>query len=130
MTLTSANQENLIMMLLKRMYQRYETYMIHVGREQARTVLLSRSDRVLSDLGFSRKLLESGIDAWPWEVPTEKLLKIDFESTQTNEKQAISELESLTDVELQDLGISRGGIRESVLEGRAGFEIDQERKVA
>ena len=41
-----------------------------VGRSRARRELLAQSDRVLSDAGFSRAALESGIAAWPWRVET------------------------------------------------------------
>lgn len=118
------------MLLLKRLFRSYENRMIRSGREHARTTLLSRSDRTLSDLGFSRVLLESGVDAWPWEAPEELPLKIDFSTLIKDEKQAIGELESLTDTELHDLGISRGAIPEAVKHGRPGFETDDERAAA
>ena len=41
------------------------------GRERARRHLLSCSDRVLADAGFSRELLRSGDRAWPWRVADE-----------------------------------------------------------
>ena len=117
-------------MLLKRMYRNYENYMVRAGRKRSRTILLSRDDRTLSDLGMSRYLIESGIDAWPWTAPSEESVKFDLEGVRATESQAMEELEALTDYELQDLGVSRGQIKESVLEGRPGFVIDRERKVA
>lgn len=118
------------MILFKRIYRNYESYMIRRGREEARTILLSRDDRTLSDLGFSRELLESGVEAWPWEAPQESPLKLNFSALIIREKHAIGELESLTDTELHDLGISRGSIPDAVKQGRPGFEIDQERNEA
>ncbi len=38
------------------------------GRRRARRTLLAKSDRLLADMGFSRELLEQGVDAWPWLV--------------------------------------------------------------
>jgi uncharacterized protein YjiS (DUF1127 family) len=118
------------MTLLKRFYRGYQKHMLRVGREQARTVLLSRSDRILSDLGFSRYLLESGIDAWPWEASQESMPASHLDSVLSSDKEAIKALQALSDIELQDLGISRGVIHHSVTQGRIGIEFDLERKVA
>ena len=41
------------------------------GRSRARRELLSQSDRVLADAGFSRAALQSGIAAWPWRAETD-----------------------------------------------------------
>ena len=41
------------------------------GRSRARRELLSQSDRVLADAGFSRLALHSGIAAWPWRAETD-----------------------------------------------------------
>ena len=38
------------------------------GRRRSRRELLATSDRQLADMGFSRKLLEQGVKAWPWRV--------------------------------------------------------------
>lgn len=118
------------MTLLKRFYRGYQKRMLSAGREQARTQLLSRPDRILSDLGFSRYLLESGVDAWPWAASTETSPEIVLDKLLASDEQAISELQTLTDMELKDLGITRGVISESVKQGRSGIEFDQERKVA
>lgn len=118
------------MTLLKRFYRGYQKRMLRAGREQARTLLLSRSDRILSDMGFSRYLLESGVDAWPWEASQETLPTSHLDSLLSSDKQAINALQALSDIELQDLGISRGVIHESVTQGRIGIEFELERKVA
>ena len=111
------------MKLFRRMLHNYENFMIRKGREEARHILLTRSDRALEDLGFSRYLLESGIDAWPWRDSAEA-----SDNSESQMQQAITELKALDDRDLQDLGISRGQIVESVEHGREG--IEQERKVA
>ena len=43
-----------------------------VGRERARRELLNLNDRYLADLGFSRELLEEGVQAWPWRISVEQ----------------------------------------------------------
>ena len=53
---------------LKTMAIRYNRYMTLVGRTRACEVLLASSDRMLDDAGFSRKLLEQGVEAWPWRA--------------------------------------------------------------
>ncbi|ASJ73628.1 DUF1127 domain-containing protein [Granulosicoccus antarcticus] len=42
-----------------------------VGRRRARRALLTKSDHMLADMGFSRELLEQGVKAWPWLVATD-----------------------------------------------------------
>lgn len=111
------------MNFFSRMLKGYENYMIRRGREEARHILLTRSDRALEDLGFSRHALETGIEEWPWRVPEELSPEL-----AADEQNAIAELQLLSDKELQDLGIARGRIIESVVLGREG--IEQERKVA
>ena len=43
------------------------------GRRRARRLLLSKTDRQLLDMGFSRELLEQGVKAWPWLSDTDSL---------------------------------------------------------
>ena len=48
---------------------------VHFGRVRLRNHLLGCSDHVLEDIGFSRHLLEQGVDAWPWRVTMETGLR-------------------------------------------------------
>lgn len=115
--------------LFKKFMVRYDSYMTLVGREKAREVLLNSSDRMLADAGFSRELLEVGVKAWPWRATTDENLP-PMELSHIGNRQVVGELESYTDKELSDLGVSRGTIQEAVLLGRDGIERDPERKVA
>ena len=72
------------------------------------------SDRQLEDLGFSRDLLNKGIKYWPWRE-TNNNQPDKMNAVEIN--QAISELSQMTDKELRDLGISRGGIQHAVAHG-------------
>ncbi len=113
------------MKLLRTIVKGYENYMIRKGREHARTLLLTRSDRALEDLGFSRYLLESGADAWPWHAAEETQSGLDVERLQ-----AIQQLQAVNSRDLQDLGITHGSITTSVVLGRPGIEREMDRKVA
>ena len=115
---------------LKSMAIRYNNYMTYVGRKRACEVLLQSSDRMLEDAGFSRELLQKGADAWPWQISdsTPELPPVQFDKLTIN--RAVQELESYSEQDLHDLGITRGTITESVLKGREGIERQEERKVA
>ena len=115
---------------LNSMATRYNDYMTFVGRKRACEVLLRSSDRLLEDAGFSRELLQKGVDAWPWRssdsAPELRPIQLD----KLTLKRAVHELKSYSDQDLHDLGITRGTITESVVNGREGIERQKERKVA
>jgi len=108
-----------------------EAYLTRNKRARACEILLASSDRTLADTGFSRELLEQGVDAWPWrndaagrsELPALRLHLM-------NQEKAIRELQKYTDKELSDLGISRGTIVSAVKHGRTGIEQDAHREAA
>ncbi len=116
------------MKVIKNLYSSFDNYLTRLGRSRVRDELLKSSDRILEDAGFSRALLESGVDAWPWHAATTETtvqsVKIDEKAT------AIQELESFSDRDLHDLGIARGSIIDAVMFGREGIEHDVERKAA
>ncbi len=115
---------------LKKLANAYERYMTYRGRDIAREYLLRCDDRMLADNGFSRELLVQGVDAWPWRTMAEQEHILRATIDQASRRQAMKNLDSMSDAELQDLGISRGTIEESVMSGRAGVERDQEMKAA
>lgn len=89
------------------------------GHGRVRAVLLSRGPQWCEAMGYSWSALQAGLSGWPWRK--------DSVENQTNEseiKQAVKELKSYNDLELRDLGISRGDIEDAVRFGRAGFEKD------
>jgi len=96
--------------------------MIRSGRSRARTELLRMNDRTLQDAGFSRPLLEAGLDAWPWRAEVDVApQRIDVSAIAL--LKAERELQSLSDRELDDLAIARIDIPRAVREGRVGVEL-------
>ena len=103
-----------------------------IERSRLRYNLLQLDARLLADAGFSRELVEAGVRAWPWrapEEPAEGLGSLHFgrKLTDADYRAAIAELQTYSDVELLDLGLSRGAITEAVRNGRPGFPEDQRR---
>ena len=101
-----------------------------IERSRLRQDLLQLDARLLADAGFSRALVEAGVHAWPWrtpEEPAEILGSVRFgrKPTEADYRAAIAELESYSDADLLDLGLSRGAIPEAVRNGRPGFPEDQ-----
>jgi uncharacterized protein YjiS (DUF1127 family) len=91
----------------------------YLNRRRDRKLLMRLDDRTLADINISRGLLDEGLKAWPWTVPTDENT-IRHESGRI--RRAIAELRSYSDAELADLGISRGTIVETVLHGRPGID--------
>lgn len=124
------------MKLFNNVLRGFNRYMTHLSRARVRELLLKSSDRMLADAGFSRELLESGVKAWPWHSPAPELAPLRFRqlgkvSADTDpHADAVHELQSISDKELSDLGISRGSIRQAVMYGRDDIENNRERKVA
>jgi hypothetical protein len=116
--------------VLKRMARGYELYMTYRGRVLAREYLLTCGDRMLADNGFSRELLEKGVRGWPWRIPVEPELTQCNKAELAAQSQAIADLDSLSDTELQDLGITRGTIEQAVVFGREGVQSDHQMKAA
>ncbi len=106
--------------LLKSLAKGYESYMIHVGRNRARSVLMMQDRRALEDMGISYHLLLKGTSAWPWrdDVVQATALNTTTKPNRRQEKRAIRELRSMSNAELRDMGISRGGIVDAVRHGR------------
>lgn len=115
---------------LKKIAKGYERYMTYRGRDIAREYLLRSDDRMLADNGFSRELLTQGVDAWPWRTMDEQEHVLRASIDQATKRQAMKDLNSMTDAELHDLGITRGNIEDSVKSGRPGVERDEALKVA
>ena len=104
-----------------------------VERSRLRHNLLQMDDHVLADIGYSRELLEAGLRAWPWRAPSDPAaglgrLNLAPRQPEIDYAAAVAELKSYSDTELQDLGLTRGGIEEAVHNGRPGFP--EERKAA
>ena len=108
---------------------------VHTGKVKARRQLLSMPDRQLTDFGVSRELLVEGVSAWPWRIESQRHyagegLTIMPAITQVAEparnkseiRQAVKELNSYSDRELAELGITRNSIKDAVQYGRPSVE--------
>ena len=102
----------------------YDNYMTRQGRVQAHRILSSQSDWTLNDLGVSRQLLNGGVKNWPWKITNDQPSRVEAsrESRRKIEARAIRELNSYSNKELHDLGITRGSIPEAVRNGRPESE--------
>src|SRR5262245_34961780 len=101
-----------------------------IERSRMRKDLLRLDARLLADAGYSRELLEAGIRAWPWRIPAEPaaslgLLGPSRSLTEADYRAAVAELESYSDADLLDLGLTRGAIPDAVRNGRPGFPGEQ-----
>ena len=99
-----------------------------IERSRLRHSLLQLDARLLADAGFSRALVEAGVRAWPWRAPEEPVgsLRLGRRPTESDYRAAIAELQSYSDTDLLDLGLTRGAIPEAVRNGRAGFPEEQQ----
>ena len=100
-----------------------------IERSRLRQELLRLDTRLLADAGFSRALVEEGVRAWPWTAPGEPPASFGSGArhlTESDYRAAITELESYSDTQLLDLGLTRGAIPEAVRHGRPGFPEDQQ----
>jgi uncharacterized protein YjiS (DUF1127 family) len=102
-----------------------------IERSRLRQNLLRLDPRLLADAGYSHELLAAGVRAWPWRTPAEPAaglgaLHVGKPLTEADYRAAIAELESYSDTDLLDLGLSRGAIPEAVRNGRPGFPEDQQ----
>ena len=60
-----------------------------------------------------------------WRIENATAVSPTLESLVTSEQVHVNELQSYSDADLADLGISRGTIRDSVRNGRPGIERTQ-----
>ncbi len=104
---------------------------VHNGKVKARQELLRMSDRQLADFGFSRELLLEGVSAWPWREDSDEMVAaqssvngsaVKPSHARQEIKQAVNELNSYSDRELAELGVTRHGIEEAVRYGRPAVE--------
>jgi len=115
---------------MKKLVAGFDDWMTRVARARTCELLLASSDRRLADTGFSRHLLEQGVDAWPWRSETVSASLPFMQLDLTAKQRAVRELEKYSDRELGDLGISRGSIEDAVANGRAGIDDEQRREAA
>lgn len=102
----------------------------HRNKRETLYNLQAMSTDQLIDSGFSPALVKEGISAWPWreDHQSEKLSRIEWLIAE--EQRCVNELERYTDSELNDLGLSRGSIRQSVRHGLQGIDKNATRRAA
>lgn len=111
---------------LKAIGKTYENYMVIKGRVEARKILLTQGESTLNDIGIDRAELEGGIKNWPWNGSATIAAKAAAVSKHDRKtiKKAVHELNTLSDRQLQDMGIYRGMIADAVVNGRPGIDSD------
>ena len=67
---------------------------IWLSRAKLRRQLLDMNERALEDIGYSRALLEQGVNAWPWRI---------MEEEWTPGRRAVAELKPHSDRALRPL---------------------------
>ena len=90
-------------------------------QKEALNYLETMSERQLIDCGFSPMLVSQGLQAWPWRIdsitPDPAIL-----ASLSTEQLSIDQLNRYSDVELADLGLRRGMIRDAVHNWRPGVD--------
>lgn len=103
------------------MIKAIQNYLHNYALEKTRYELMSLTDRQLEDVGVSRGLLNEGVEKWPWrEVEGQNLSAQPARMNSREIDSAIRELSRMSDKDLRDIGIDRGTIRQSVLNGIDG----------
>ncbi|MFT4727816.1 MAG: hypothetical protein ACI9UN_002314 [Granulosicoccus sp.] len=115
---------------------------VRSSKSRLRLQLLGMSDRQLQDFGFCRGSLQQGISAWPWRLDgvadavaagtslhAEGLTAapvvtqvVPVKPSRKSIRKAVNELNSYSDRELAELGVSRQSIKEVVRYGRPAVE--------
>ena len=91
-------------------------------QREALNYLENMSERQLIDCGFSPMLVAQGLKAWPWRIDSITPDTSVLENILNPEQRNVDQLNRYSDVELADLGIRRGMIREAVNNGRSGID--------
>lgn len=102
---------------MKKMFKAIQNYLEEYGKHRTRHVLLSMSDKQLHDVGISRDLLIKGVQAWPWRMSDTTAGQTVTPISKPEIKQAVRELQDMSDRELLDMGLSRGEIKHAVVYG-------------
>lgn len=105
--------------LLNRLQSLTSTAGAYLSKRRDMQLLLQLDDRTLSDISISRELLEQGVAAWPWRIEADHA---PYHIEANKLRGAVKELETYSDAELADLGLTRGNIVEAVLHGRPGID--------
>ena len=99
-------------------------------QREALNYLESMSERQLIDCGFSPMLVSQGLKAWPWRIDSITPDTSIADKLLSTEQLSVDQLNQYTDVELADLGIRRGMIRDAVVNGRPNIDNSTINKAA
>ncbi len=91
-------------------------------QREALNYLENMSERQLIDCGFSPMLVAQGLKAWPWRIDSITPDVSVLENILDPEQRNVDQLNRYSDVELADLGIRRGMIKDAVTNGRRGID--------
>lgn len=100
-----------------KLFERIISIFEHTAKVRLMNLLRGRSNEQLTEWGYSPQLLRQGINAWPWH-----------DDQHIEEQQHIAALRGLSDRDLKDLGISRGGIPHAVRHGREGIDTATQKR--
>lgn len=105
---------------MKNVMQSIRSFFLNSGQERLRRQLLEQNDRVLADVGFSRELLEAGVEYWPWRIsdPFDMVNQPKVQPSKAELDLAIAKLQSFSDRDLDDINLARGDIEHAVRYGR------------
>ena len=92
------------------------------ARARVQSTLLSMGPEWVEKYGCSYDSLRAGVNEWPWRQTSEK----EIEAQQV--KRAVKELNSYSDVELNELGIARSNIEFAVRHGHPQNDYSLERQ--
>ena len=109
----------------------------YLERTRLHHELVGLSNRQLDDMGYSRDLLDRGVNGWPWRersstppskpaLATPVVAKAVSHALSRREiARAIAQLQVFSDAELADLGLHRSEIAHAVRYGRPGHPGDE-----
>lgn len=105
-------------------------YLHNTKKQETLNYLQGMQTRQLIECGFSPKLINQGVSAWPWRLDDQPEELLSIELMIGEEQRCIAELNRYTDSELADLQLSHGFVRHTVRHGRPGIDNHSTRRVA
>lgn len=92
------------------------------AKARVQSTLLSMGPEWVEKYGYSYDSLRAGVNEWPWRQTSEKLIE------EQQVKRSVKELNSYSDLELNELGIARNDIEFAVRHGHPENDYSLERQ--
>lgn len=111
----------------------FKCLLLSINRSQKRQLLLhiqGYTDDQITGFGLSPELVGKGISAWPWRDDQDVSGLTVLQNSIAEEQRSRAVLRGYTDLELADLGLSRGTIDYCVRHGRPGIDYVQVKNAA